>query len=333
MKGKMLKSVLAVLLALTMVLGAALSGGAAVCASAASPYAGKKYVSFGDSNATGYGLGRSNYRGFEYGYSKSAYPNVLAKKLGAKLTPLSRNGFRTTELRYMLDYSFAGDSELFGFCVGTTRKILDSYRPVCQKEAAAAALITIHVGGNDCFNSMQRRITQSIEASTANPSVLKRLATLTNNVAGSTAGLVVSLLELADEAGVYSQAAAAAMSGLLSDYAAFRTNFDALVARIYALNPDVKLVVVGMFNPVKTLKLNDIDPLPIGRAGDFLTQTYNAYMQSGSAYAGRYTYVDITDTEIYTIPTVQANPKLDSLYMHPMLKGHKYIAEQIYAAI
>ena len=327
MKRKLVKQVLAVLLAVTLVLGAALSAGAATA------YTGKKYVSFGDSNATGYGPNRINYRGFEYGYSRSAYPQVLARKLGAKLTPLSRNGFRTVELRYMLDYSYGGDSDLFDFCVGTTRKILDSYRPVCQKEAAEADLITIEVGGNDCFNAMQRRITRSIEASTANPSILKQLAVLTDHFYSNTAGLVISLLELADQAGVYQQAMAAAMNGLLADYSSFRTNFDALVARIYALNPDVKLVVVGMFNPVKTLKLNDMDFVTIGRAGDFLTQTYNSYMRSGSAYAGRYTYVDIMDTETYSMPTVQASPQLDSQYMHPMLKGHKYIAEQILAAL
>ena len=67
-------------------------------------------------------------------------------------------------------------------------------------------------------------------------------------------------------------------------------NWDPIIRKIYEVNPDVTLVVVGTYNPMKTTKLTDASVITIGKAFDTVCRQINTYMQFGSRYAGKYLY-------------------------------------------
>ena len=62
------------------------------------------------------------------------------------------------------------------------------------------------------------------------------------------------------------------------------------------------LVVVGMFNPMKNAKLTDISLIRVGKAFDIVARLMNQYTQHRSAYANKYLFADVWDTETLDLP-------------------------------
>jgi hypothetical protein len=76
---------------------------------------------------------------------------------------------------------------------------------------------------------------------------------------GGTIGeMIADLFTSAQKAGKLPFVAGEFITGLYQGYQNFKKNFDPLVKYIYDVNPDVTLVVVGMFNPMKNAKLTEI---------------------------------------------------------------------------
>ena len=110
----------------------------------------------------------------------------------------------------------------------------------------------------------------------------------------------------------------------------FRTNWNAICKSIYALNPDVTLVAVGFFNPVKTLRLSSTQP-QIGQMMDPIARRMNNFVRYQADYARQYLYADVYNTECYELVPVD-DPAFGSTLVpavHPTHEGHKYMAEQI----
>ena len=275
-----IRPVLALLLALTLL------ASPGVCFAAGKSGSGYTYyVSLGDSIANG--IGENNVANKYMHRTPGAYPDRIANATGAYLTQLGCGGMRTVELRACLedDYVMA-DEFANNFTRAKVAEIRHFYRPA----VAAADLITLNIGANDVATYALLRA----KAALAEAGVSTQTIGAAVSGADDSAGGLAKLLELAQKVGGYAAAANAAIQGLWEGYARFTENWDAIIGDIYKLNPDVTLLVAGFYNPFSELKLSDASLLKLGRALDGVIAAINTQMQSGSAYAGRYLYVDIT---------------------------------------
>mgnify|MGYP003299473394 CR=1 FL=1 len=105
------------------------------------------------------------YRNTEFTFAPDSYSDFLAQDLGAELVPLACPGFRTIEMRYMLedDYRDACEdpylftpSQLYWFEShpypgdnGNHAPGSEYFRAEMKKAISEADLITIGIGGND----------------------------------------------------------------------------------------------------------------------------------------------------------------------------------------
>ena len=119
----------------------------------------------------------------------------------------------------------------------------------------------------------------------------------------------------------------------LTSFRMFSENFDAIVSRIHELNPEAKLIVVGLYNASE----NDTIPsggigIPIGDIFGSIYANMNQYMQSGSPYASMdyYTFVDTWGISSHMNDPESPIYRADN---HPTLKGHQQIADRIFAVL
>jgi len=324
---KKLRSLLAVLLALVVAVSCLATTASAATAKNHKTY--KRYLSLGDSVATGWGPYNLTNRGFSR--IDFAYPSLLADTLGSKLVPLARNGFRTTELRYMIDSSYNGDKYNFRFGK-ISKATVKKYRPKFPKEIAKADLITLGIGSNDCLNLAKVRVKDFLKQNGGDDS--KLAAIMAEDDAGSGMALG-SLLSMASDMGIYALAVGVAIDSIWDGYYAFIRNYKQIIRQIYKLNPDVELVCVGLYNPLKEVQVLPIELVPIGRAFDVVCKAQNAYIEYGCAYSTKYIYVDVWDTPVYDIPCVLDDDFAGeaSADIHPTKPGHKYIMNQILKAL
>ena len=319
-----IRPVLALLLALTLL------ASPGVCFAAGKSGSGYTYyVSLGDSIANG--IGENNVANKYIHRTPGAYPDRIANATGAYLTQLGCGGMRTVELRACLedDYVMA-DEFANNFTRAKVAEIRHFYRPA----VAAADLITLNIGANDVATYALLRA----KAALAEAGVSTQTIGAAVSGADDSAGGLAKLLELAQKVGGYAAAANAAIQGLWEGYARFTENWDAIIGDIYKLNPDVTLLVAGFYNPFSELKLSDASLLKLGRALDGVIAAINTQMQSGSAYAGRYLYVDITG--IQSIAAKKGDSVTDEgffaaveLDVHPSNEGQAEIAERFLAKL
>ena len=116
---------------------------------------------------------------------------------------------------------------------------------------------------------------------------------------------------------------------------AFKTNWAPMINAIKRYNPNIQIVVVGMYNPFGKVKaFSKAELVPVGRAADVMVASLNSYMKQQAATLG-YKYADVTQTPIDdTVPF--ADPTFfDEIVKdcHPTLEGHKYMANQIIAQL
>lgn len=320
---KLSKRLTAVLLTILMV---------AICcvpAFAAKPKQYTNYAVLGDSIPTGYMMPGYKYAGRKtvlWPVVPNSYPTFVAQGVGAKNTwMLAHSGYRTADLRRVLDPDFAGDY----FNARRLPKMADTYavdqagleklRKGVIKYLKKSDLITLQIGANDSFQVIvilfemlreNQELLAELQASGAmDPNVTTKM--LEKIALDNETLLRIIEMELASVQG-------------------FRDNFDVIIRRIREINPNAKIVVLGLYNPLECFKIAGISPAPLIQP---LIQGFNTYMQSGSRYSKEYTYCQLTDIENY-MGTLQlfANPELPG-DVHPTAKGHQQIAEQILAVL
>ena len=261
------------------------------------------YVVLGDSIATGYQqptyVEGQNVRKVCWPLIETAYPGVLAKMVSASKTyMMAKGGWRTVELRAVLDKNYFGDAmcrERLPLLEGSSWqpdvKAVATLRHGYRANIKKADLITVQIGSNDVWQPIQ---------------VAKR------NL---------------DDPGYIAQLAAIEASSV----ATLKINFDEIIRMLRKLNPDAKIVVLGLYNPVASESL-EIGPLEVPY-GDLLTQAIrvvNAYMRDGCPYADEYEYVNVMGIE-----TLKSHPG-SADYVddpHPTAKGHRQIAKRILAVV
>ncbi len=290
------------------------------------------YVVLGDSIAAGYML-----PGYKYGGKKNAawhvqegsYPWHIAKAVGAKKTyQMAHGGYRTSDLRLLLDDSYRGDF-INGRRLPSVKGSYELDQPALTKlkkdfraNISKADLITLNIGSNDATQAfavlyeltennltiMQAQAQMGLDPLTNLGTTLENAAKLTENTV-----MMTRLAALEAEA----------LTGFFS-------NFDAIVKAIRTLNPHAKLVVMGIYNPVEVMSVANVQ---FGQLVTPFFEYFNGYMRSGSSFSNQYTYVDMRNIETYIgIGQFDANPDL-LMDAHPNLKGHRQMADQVLAVL
>ena len=111
----------------------------------------------------------------------------------------------------------------------------------------------------------------------------------------------------------------------------FIENFDAIVGKIYELNPDVTLVVMSVCNCARNITYNEGDKFRIGTLLDPIESYVNNYLENRSPYKDNYVYVDILDIQLsrntcFKTKTFWADFLHNS---HPTDEQHTWIAGRI----
>lgn len=300
----------------------------AFAAGADNHYRYAKYVALGDSIPAGYGPYNTEILGYQR--VDVSYPAILADTLGSELEPLAYSAFRTQEMRYMLEDDYAGDEYMFKLNnLSDDPEYLAAMKRETQKQVAEADLITLQLGSNDIMThallEMKDLLPQS--AQTEADEMIENSCCL--------AEAFSKIYELADTLGLVGDLVNAAVTGMYYGYTEYLKNIPLIVEDIYALNPDVTLVMVGMYNPVPHMKLTNVSVLEIGRVADVLSLLINTYLSKTCKYADDYIFVDIPNVETFPVPPFLTPEFMDDVItcVHPTIDSHKYIAQQILKAL
>ena len=306
----------------------------------------KNYLLLGDSVASGYRdqitandreFNRANQETVYYRVPGS-YADVLANAIveDGSMTAFAAPGFRTIEIRYMLEDDFTEvDEYLFHpsqlDAVGYAGS--EEFRTAYKNAIAEADLITLGVGGNDWGAYLTWVVADILEKKNVADEYIEMLQDVvdTSSMDMST---IESIVEIAHLAGALPELLEKIPSALEYGLGNFYKNWDIMIQDIYALNPDVTLMVVGMSDNGVKGKYFDYEGVvgePVGgaSAGDdsavvsgaivgLIMEVANKPMIDGAKKFG-YTYVDTAGTTY-----------VDS---HPDADGHVYIANKIIEAL
>ena len=331
---------LALLLAIVM-----LGGIFAVSAQAADATNVKQYnhyVCLGDSIAAGYGSYGRDVRGLVT--VPEAYHSLVANATGAELQSLANTGMRTVEALWLLDDSYSASTEaanlnamyfngmhdylywmagrtsttdpgdpkyadpdsVYYIRPGTRQALMGYYgeyglKHFYRNNIKDSDLITVALGLNDIFLYAMKMTAAQLD----NPGM----------------NLITEV--------------ASFLNYMRIGYSNFQKNWAPLINAIKSYNPNITIVVVGMYNPFSKVNLSsNAQWANVGTVAEGMVQAANSYMRQQASALG-YAYADVTGTEIddtvpFTDPTFFDRIVMDC---HPTVAGHQYIANQILAQL
>lgn len=304
----------------------------------------ENYLLLGDSVASGYrdvmcdedDAYNKTYQETVYCRVPGSYADVLTKAIieDDTMTAFAAPGYRTVEIRYMLEDDF-DEADDYMFHPAQLNAVGDAgseeYRTAYKKAVAEADLITLGVGGNDWGAYLGWVVSDIFEKENVADEYAEQLQGI---IEGGTMDVetIKSLVEIVHLAGALPELVATLPSALSDGLSNFYKNWDIMIQDIYDLNPDVTLMVLGMSdNSVKGkyYGYNGEEGEPISTDAvtqsevvttivDFIMTVGNTPMIEGAEKFG-YTYVDTAGTTY-----VESHPDAD---------GHIYIANKIIEAL
>ncbi|MBE6804070.1 MAG: hypothetical protein E7528_04145 [Ruminococcaceae bacterium] len=304
----------------------------------------ENYLLLGDSVASGYrdvmcdedDAYNKTYQETVYCRVPGSYADVLTKAIieDDTMTAFAAPGYRTVEIRYMLEDDF-DEADDYMFHPAQLNAVGDAgseeYRTAYKKAVAEADLITLGVGGNDWGAYLGWVVSDVFEKENVADEYAEQLQGI---IEGGTMDVetIKSLVEIVHLAGALPELVATLPSALSDGLSNFYKNWDIMIQDIYDLNPDVTLMVLGMSdNSVKGkyYSYNGEEGEPISTDAvtqsevvttivDFIMTVGNTPMIEGAEKFG-YTYVDTAGTTY-----VESHPDAD---------GHVYIANKIIEAL
>ena len=304
----------------------------------------ENYLLLGDSVASGYrdvmcdedDAYNKTYQETVYCRVPGSYADVLTKAIieDDTMTAFAAPGYRTVEIRYMLEDDF-DEADDYMFHPAQLNAVGDAgseeYRTAYKKAVAEADLITLGVGGNDWGAYLGWVVSDIFEKENVSDEYAEQLQGI---IEGGTMDVetIKSLVEIVHLAGALPELVATLPSALSDGLSNFYKNWDIMIQDIYDLNPDVTLMVLGMSdNSVKGkyYSYNGEEGEPISTDAvtqsevvttivDFIMTVGNTPMIEGAEKFG-YTYVDTAGTTY-----VESHPDAD---------GHVYIANKIIEAL
>ena len=277
-----------------------------------------------------------------------SYAQIISDAVKADQTEcLSMSGLNTAALRFLLDDDYEMDAITQMLIPMLTNGAYDATSYIAMREdyraaIAKADLLTIGVGSNDLMYTTMISLFKLVGAFPSNYTENQILAALEQKIAevGSPCALfeqlVTTLVSLDKAAQMLEEMA----QSLKDTYSTFTANWDTIISKIRALNPDAKIVVVGLYNPVRDMKLNASSNLSIGHVADPIIAQYNAYISTLSRFRTQYSFADVWNTEVYECFSIEDALGFSedffttiSQCVHPTIAGHKYIANQILSVL
>ena len=316
---KILKSAMAVLLVLTMLAGLS----TAMAASEKKHLDYGSYVLLGDSVASGWS--DIEERDTSFVRVEGSYGAYLADDLGVEYHPKACIGFRTHEMRYVFEDDYVGDDFMF---YPIDKERVDLEIPSIRKAVSEAGLVTLSVGGNDWGSYLGWNVYVEMDKfqEVNEEFFTKAREYLESN--GTATDTVTALIDIASLAGCLPELVQILPGALKKGFENFVANWNYVIEDIYALNPDVTLVVVGMFDTslqdesMSAMALTN-ESTPEARAaklsiGQLIVDYANKPMRENAEKYG-YIFID----PIGTLCEKQ----------HPSAAGHRHIADLILAAL
>ncbi|MBQ8082631.1 MAG: hypothetical protein IJ241_00460, partial [Clostridia bacterium] len=352
---KRTRRVLTILLALVMAMSA-------ICISAFAAHKKQyqSYVFFGDSVTTGFGI-QSYFDVAEEGGTAEgmrvagAYPDLVAKGVGIdedneNYYNEAHSGWRTSELRETLDPSYNNDdgaaAKALSKGMANNKVLADPQSKELQdrirEEIAKSDLITIDLGSNDIQLPIIMALYAAIYPQYASyfgqqeykdwiiEDLLKKY--------GSENDMIVKLTEAVAKIHGIEYALEIVSKAALSGLYKFHTNYPAIIKMIHEINPNADIYVIGLYNPLSDTAISDDIPLKIGKALDPVMMSLNLYLAQLNPAKRYYTYVDAFNTSVLGTITLSSLVGKDmnlagmgdyTMYIHPSVKGHAYIADQV----
>ncbi len=315
---KIFNRTIAVLLALVLI------SGSFMCFAADGEKQYRKYekvMLLGDSEASGftdYGDEMSEFTRVD-----DSYAAYVADTLGAELIPMACPGFRTIELRCMLDDNYKPeDKYLFEEVPRTPKDEILAKSDEMRQAIKETDMIMIGIGGND-WGAYLGWVMEDVQLENNLPEEYK--AALREFLENATVedDIIAQIIQIADYLNALDELAAALPEAMTYAFSNLRTNWNWIVEYIYENNPDVTLVVVGMFPTYYQTPEGEPDNVAQPNAAKMFVEDYiieygNKHMVENQDKYG-YIYVEPTDVIVE-----------DS---HPTVAGHRKITECILAAL
>ena len=280
-----------------------------------------KYVLLGDSIASGYT--DFAYRNTEFTFAPNSYSDFLAQDLGAELVPLACPGFRTLEMRYIFEDDYRpNDKYLFNAIPNTPGWMIELMIPDIRREVSEADIITLGIGGND-WGAYLGWVMTEVQDSNKLPDeyieeLRKYLATATFDE-----NIIAKIVDLAHKMNALDELIEAIPEAVKYGFGTYMENWDHLIQDIYDLNPDVTLVVVGMYSSKysTTKEAPDvvIESEPFKAYVEQMIIDYANKPMIESADKFGYIYVDTEGTIVEV--------------SHPNVAGNRFIADRILEAL
>lgn len=315
-----IKKIVALVLSFTMIFT---SGALTVFAEKDTPQNTIKYVALGDSMSQGYmftdysedGSHSCGWNGSSKRSSIVLFKNYLAEKHNATvdLTDLSIQGFQPDELWALFrqhdeqGYSIANDSSLpkgsqdhFGHWTendswGTA--IFNSYSDMSNYFYNAindADVITYDIGINYFGTYLSDRALEG-KAAYVNESG-EHFTDLLYKLTPKERQLVEKLRKSIEDALTKAdlKMVGEIIDTMLYGVCAYIYYTDLCIDKIYKINPDVELVVVGLYNPKRSIKLNvGSAKIDVSKIADLAMEALNVYSTSLNKHAKQYKYADM----------------------------------------
>ena len=311
---KFIRKSLAILLVITMMSG--------VFGCFASAYEKKydhysSYVLLGDSVASGWS--DVEERETRFVRVEGSYGAFVADDLGVDVYhPMACIGFRTTDLRYIFEDDYEADQFLF-YSIDDDE--MEWRIPLIREAVAEADLITLNVGGNDWGSYVGWHIYAEVDKYVEdNPEFVATIKSYLET-AGTDPDIIPTIIDIAALFGVLPDLLTILPQALKRGLNNFFTNWNYVVEDILALNPDVELIVIGMFdNMVQDQAAADRNGTALVKlnVSQMIVDYANTPMRESEAKYG-YTFIDPVGT------ICEKN--------HPSIEGHRYIADRILEAL
>lgn len=276
-----------------------------------------KLVLLGDSVAAGYD--EQEWVNTEFVRVDHSYSAIVADTLGAELVPLACQGFRTIEMRYMLEDDFVPDKYLFHdtYDVEATEKL----KPEFRRQIADADLITLGLGGNDVGTYLAWVVVDELAKDGALAPFIKAAREMLENLGFEDNGLK-SLIDLADTMDSLPGLLKALPGAISFGVSNYLKNWSIIIEDIYNLNPDVTLVVCGLFDTgyanEEDFNDNSTQAVISHKISQTIVDAINAPMKLN---ADKYGYIFVEMTKIICFGS------------HPTHEGYRRMAELILEAL
>ena len=287
-----------------------------------------RYVSLGDSMTNGLGL--PGYKNGGYlEVAPDAYPAQVAEHYGWELTQLATSGMRAEDLHYILMYGeeggYPGDPWM-------EKELLDNGRWSDVEEVAAtfktaveqADVITSAVG-NANFSVFMTGMINAI-LSGDDEGMDYSFATKENGLAGLDPQITELVMQIHDNVMAYlveivpEEMAQKLGDAVIFTAASYMRNYNRALDRIVELNPDVEIVLYGLFNTESGFEMDIVNNgvtrhLSMADLREMLVQPINTYLAGwGTLKQGRPGYENVKIYYAEAEPVKTLSPTYKEIY-------------------